>query len=159
MNTSENTSVIDSSSSASFVRTMPSPACLCRVRWSAPGAHCWNVEKHRYAWHGKVCRCRLCWKMLVLMCGSADCRGRIIPCTSVEAMNNAGCCEECRVRNDNTRRPHQSQREPDPETEPGPFHGTGDKRRFCHECQHFTYLGGNYCSNPTCDRKGREPEG
>ena len=128
MNTSENTSVIDSSSSASFVRTMPSPACLCRVRWSAPGAHCWNVEKHGHAWHGKVCRSRSCWKILVLMCGSADCRGRIIACTFVEAMNNAGCREECRVKNDEDAPPDRSQ-----------DGGT----RLCYECQQFTYLGRN----------------
>jgi len=29
---------------------MPGPACRCRIHWTSPDAHCWNVVKRRKAW-------------------------------------------------------------------------------------------------------------
>ena len=91
----------------------------------------------------------------MLMCDSADCGGRLLSHASVEARNNVGSCEECRRRNASKRWSPHGPQEPDPEAGPESVCEPEEKGRFCYECRHFTYLSGNYCSNPTCERKGR----
>ena len=140
-----------------FVCKMPGPACWCRAQWTASNAHCWNVTKHRKAWHGKGCRCQMCWDNLRRMCAGDNCRGRQLSYASVEAKNNAGQSAECRRRNTGTRwdpEPGRKDTQPDPEEDPEVRREPRKEEQFCYECLHYTYLGGNFCSNPSCKRKG-----
>ena len=145
---------------ARSVYKMPCPACWCRIHWTSPDAHCWNAVEHRKAWHGQGCRCRTCWDNARRMCAADRCRGRQVSEMSPETRDYVGECAACHRRNSGRRwdpEPRQGDTQPEPEEDPEVESETVKNEEFCYKCHHYTYLGRNFCSNPSCKRKGPGP--
>ena len=81
------------------VNKMPGPACRCRMQWRSSDAHCWNVVKHRKAWHGTGCRCQMCWANMTRMCPADRCHGRRVSWRSPEMRWYEGECAVCQRQN------------------------------------------------------------
>ena len=115
--------------------------CRCRALWTAPSAHSQNAPKERWDDdpHGEGCRCVTCWAILVQLCdaGTFDCEGRRL----AVAHAIGGDAYRHAIRTNG----------PLPCAHKGRH---GRHARLCRSCGQATYVGRNFCENPSCSCKG-----